>query len=140
VLSGVVPEPMALLDAISEAGATVAADDTLCCGHRLYPSGDSEEPYERLAQRLLGAPPCSTRGSPIQQRIDHLLGLVERTGARGVLFHEVKFCEPEQFYLPYVREALDEAGIRSVVIEVDLSDPLPHQAITRLEALVETVR
>jgi len=26
------------------------------------------------------------------------------------------------------------------VIEVDLSDPLPHQAITRLEALVETVR
>lgn len=30
-------------------------------------------------------------------------------------------------------------GVRSIVIEVDVAEALPHQAITRLEALLETV-
>ncbi len=139
VLSGVVPEPMEVLDALSQAGALVAADDTICLGRRIYPAGRSSKPRRRMAERLLGGPPDSTRGRPVEARARHLEKLVTDAGARAVLFFHVKFCEPEQFYLPLLRKSLDRLGVRSAVVEVELSDPLPRQAVTQIEALLETV-
>lgn len=138
VLSGVVPEPMGVLDAIEEAGGLVVGDDLISSGRRLYPRGRSDDPFRRLAERLLSAPPDSTRGSVTADRIRHLRQLVRGSDARAVLFHLVKFCEVELFYLPQIRKALEADGIKTVTIEVDLGDQLPHQAVTRLEALVET--
>jgi benzoyl-CoA reductase/2-hydroxyglutaryl-CoA dehydratase subunit BcrC/BadD/HgdB len=139
VLSGIVPEPMEVLDALSEAGAMVVADDLACCGRRMYPAGSSPDPFRRMAQRLLGGPPDCTRGTTVRARVDHLRQLVRDSGARAVLFYEPKFCEPEQFYLPLQRDALEAEGIHTVTIEVDIGDPLGMQAVTRIEALLETV-
>jgi benzoyl-CoA reductase/2-hydroxyglutaryl-CoA dehydratase subunit BcrC/BadD/HgdB len=148
LLSGIIPEPMSVLDALAEIGGMVVADDLACCGRRLYPvgasaptgrcpPGESDEPFRRMAERILHAPPDSTRGSPVQARLDHLLRLAKESGARGVVFYNVKFCEPELFYIPGLRRGLQDAGIPSVVVEVDIGDPLSHQVITRLEAFLE---
>jgi len=137
MLSGMVAEPAALLQAIADAGGVVAADDLASSGRRLYPPGRSEDPLERLAESLLGAAPGPTRGSEVQARVDHLVALAERAGVAAVLFWVVKFCEPDLFYLPQVRQALEDRGLHTAVVEVDISDPLPAQAITRLEALLE---
>ena len=51
----------------------------------------------------------------------------------------MKFCEPELFYLPQLRAALDQAGLRSIVVEADVTEALPAQAVTRVEALLESV-
>jgi benzoyl-CoA reductase/2-hydroxyglutaryl-CoA dehydratase subunit BcrC/BadD/HgdB len=139
LLSGIVPEPMGVLDALAEIGGIVVADDMACCGRRLYPPGASDEPFHRMAERILHAPPDSTRGSPVQERLDHLLRLAKESGARGVVFYNVKFCEPELFYIPDLRRGLQNAGIPSAVIEVDIGDPLSHQVITRLEAFMEMI-
>ncbi len=139
-LSGIVPEPMELLDAISEMGAMVVADDLACCGRRLYPSGASEEPLRRMAERLIHAPPDPTRGSPIGDRLTHFKRTVEESGAKGVVFYDVKFCDPELFDLPILSEGLNQAGIPSLAVEVDISDPLPHQVLTRMEAFLEMIR
>lgn len=139
VLSGIVPEPMEVLDPITGAGGMVVADDLACCGRRHYPAGTSDEPLRRMAERLLGGPPDTTRGDGVADRIVHLRRLVEKTGARGVVFYNIKFCEPEQFYLPQVRRGLEEAGIRSVEVEGDLGDNLPDQAHTRVEAFMESL-
>lgn len=139
LMSGMLPEPMDVLDAVGDAGAYVAADDLASCGRRRYPAGSAADPWVRLAESLLGGPPDSTRGSPTAERLSWLLGLARRTGAKAVLFHVVKFCEPEQFYLPQLRKGLEAEGLPSVVVEVDVSDRLGHQAVTRLEALLETV-
>ncbi len=138
-VSGILAEPMPVLDAISAAGAMVVADDLAGTGRRCYPPGEGDDPLLRLAGTMLGAPPCSTRSDSVAARVDHLIGLVQQRGARAVIFYTVKFCEPELFYLPLLRKALDAAGVPSVQIEVDLTEQLPHQAITRLEALVETI-
>jgi benzoyl-CoA reductase/2-hydroxyglutaryl-CoA dehydratase subunit BcrC/BadD/HgdB len=138
VLSGIVPEPMSLLDALSEMGGAVVADDLACCGRRLYAPGDSEEPYRRMAQGIIHAPPDPTRGNPIQERLEHLLGLVETTGARGVIFYDVKFCEPELFDIPDLGKALRAAGVPSLAIETDLGQS--QQVLTRLQAFVEMIR
>lgn len=140
VLSGIVPEPMEILDALSDAGAVAVGDDFAAIGRRVYPAGKSDEPFQRMAERLLGSPPDSTRGSPIADRIVHLQRLAEQSGAKAILFFIVKFCEPELFYLPQMREKLGELGLRSVVIEADVTDSLPQQAVTRVEALLETVQ
>lgn len=140
LLSGLVPEPMTLLDALDDAGATVVADDMASTGRRVYPGGSSSDPFDRMAQRLLGGPPDPTRGCSIQERRTHLVNLARKTGARGAIFLEIKFCEPELFYLPLMREGLQRADIRSVSIEVDIADPLPDQVVTRLEAFVETIQ
>jgi benzoyl-CoA reductase/2-hydroxyglutaryl-CoA dehydratase subunit BcrC/BadD/HgdB len=140
LLSGIVPEPMALLDALTELGAQVVGDDLAACGRRLYPPGRSDEPFRRMAERIIHAPPDPTRGSPIQERARHLLDLVNRTGARGVIFHEVKFCEPELFDLPFLRQELQRSGIPSVIIEVDLNDPLSQQVLTRIGAFLEMLQ
>lgn len=137
VLSGMVAEPYSLLDAITGAGAVVAADDLSTTGRRLYPPSDSKDPAERIARSLLGGPPGATRGSPVQARADRLAKLAKGSGAVGVLFWVVKFCEPDLFYLPQLRAALDGRGLRSAVIEFDISDPLPGGAVTRLEAFLE---
>lgn len=139
VLSGIVPEPMEILSAIGDLGGRVVADDLAACGRRLYRPGSSTDPFTRLAEGLLSGPPDSTRGAAVEDRLDHLLGLVRRTGARGVIFHEVKFCEPELFYLPELRRGLQAAGVRSTVLEVDLNEAVSRQMLTRIEAFLEMV-
>jgi benzoyl-CoA reductase/2-hydroxyglutaryl-CoA dehydratase subunit BcrC/BadD/HgdB len=140
LLSGVLPEPMSLLDVVAEAGGMVVADDLICTGRRIYPAGSSRLPLRRMAESLLGGPPDSTRGSPVASRVAHLRALVARSGARVAAFLIVKFCEPEQFYLPALRRALQDEGVRSVTIELDVAEPLSAQLATRLEALLEMVR
>jgi benzoyl-CoA reductase/2-hydroxyglutaryl-CoA dehydratase subunit BcrC/BadD/HgdB len=140
LLSGIVPEPMALLDALTELGARVAGDDLAACGRRLYPAGRSGEPFRRMAQRILHAPPDPMRGSPIEDRAHYLLDLAGRTGARGVIFYEVKFCEPELFDLPLLRQELQQSGIPSVIVETDLNDPLSQQVLTRIGAFLEMLQ
>ncbi len=140
VLSGIVPEPMNLFRALAEMGGRVVGDDLACCGRRLYPPGSSDDPFRRMAERIVYAPPDSTRGSPIGERLDHLLRLVRLTDARGVIFYEVKFCEPELFDLPLLRQGLRQAGIPSLTIEVDLNDELTQAIRTRLAAFLEMVQ
>jgi len=140
ILSGIVPEPMGLLKSISQFGGRVAADDLACCGRRLYPSGSSQDPFLRMAESILGAPPDWCRGSPIQDRLDHLQRIIDSTGARGVIFYNVKFCEPELFDLPDLRKGLGEIGIPTMTIEVDISDPISSQAMTRIEAFFEMIQ
>ncbi len=137
VLSGIVPEPMSVLTAISEMGGIVVGDDMACCGRRLYPAGRSQEPFLRMAERIIHGPPDPTRGNPIRERFDYLLGLVGRTNAWGVVFYDVKFCEPELFDLPDLRRLLREAAIPSLAIEVDIGEPLSYQVRTRLESFLE---
>jgi benzoyl-CoA reductase/2-hydroxyglutaryl-CoA dehydratase subunit BcrC/BadD/HgdB len=140
ILSGILPEPMDLFEALAGMGGRVVADDLACCGRRLYPPGRSGEPFRRMAERIVYAPPDPTRGNPIQERLEHLLRLVDASGAKGVVFYNVKFCEPELFDYPDLGRGLQRAGIPSLTVEVDLNDPVSQRVLTRLEAFLEMIR
>lgn len=138
LLSGLVPEPMSLLEVLDRADAVVVADDFASTGRRVYAPSELEDPYARMAQRLLSSPPDPTLGHPIAQRVSHLVAACREAEVAAVVFYGVKFCEPERFDLPLVRRGLQEAlAIPCIDIEVDLASPLAHQAVTRVEALVE---
>ncbi len=93
-----------------------------------------------MAESLLAAPPDPTRGSSIQERLEHLLRLIGTSGAKGVIFYDVKFCEPELFDLPQLRQGLREAGIPSLTVEVDINDELTQSVLTRLAAFLEMIQ
>jgi len=140
LLSGILAEPLELFDHLATAGARVVADDLACGARRLYPQVAEGDPYDRLADRLLGAPPDPTRGSPIAERAAHLRHRMEESGARGLVVYDVKFCEPELFDVPLLRAHLAETGYPLLHVEVELGEDLGQQALTRLEAFVETLR
>ncbi len=137
ILSGIVPEPMEVFNTIDEMHGEIVADDLACCGRRLYQPGTSSEPFRRMAEGIIHAPPDPTRGNSIEERVKYLLKMAEDRGAKGVIFYAVKFCEPELFDLPELRNALKKHGLASINIEVDINNPLPHQAVTRISAFLE---
>lgn len=139
VLSGLVPEPRSVLKVLDQAGVMVAADDLACCGRRLYGAGSSDDPFVRMAQGFMAGPPDTTRGCTIGEHLEHLLALARGADAFAVVHFDIKFCEPEQFYIPQVDQGLNAAGLRTLSVEVDIADPLPDQVITRLEAFAETL-
>ena len=139
LVSGIVAEPPELFDVLEQAGSRGVADDLACGSRRLYPPSEAADPFERMADRLLASPPDPTRGSPIAERAAHLAATAERTGARGVIVYDVPFCEPELFDVPRLRTHLERHGLPLLHLEVELAGSLPEQAVTRIEAFVETL-
>jgi len=139
LLSGVVPEPMLLFDEIQAMGARVVADDLACGTRRLYQPGTANEPFARMAERLLSGPPDPTRGSSIAERTAHLKRLIADSGAKGVLIYDPKFCEPELFDVPLIRKKMEAEDIPVTYVEFDMGEPLPQQTLTRIEAFVEMI-
>jgi len=137
ILSGIVPEPMDVLSAISEAGGRVVADDTACCGRRAYGGGTGTDPFQRMAEAIVHGPPDPMRGSLIGARNEHLGRLAEATGARGVLFYIVKYCEPELYDIPLIVKGMRERGLQTLVLETEVGVPLDDRTIGRIEAFME---
>lgn len=140
MLSGMVCEPMSLFDHINAMGGCVVADDLACGYRRVYPPFDAGPPFERMARSLLGAPPDPTRGTSIEERATALIERMRAAGARGLVVYGVKYCEPELFELPRLRAYLAEAGYPMLHVEHEVAVTVPQQAVTRMEAFVETLQ
>lgn len=140
ILEGIVPEPMTIFETLSDLDAVVVGDDLASCGRRLYSAGTSLDPFLRMAERILYASPDPMRGNSLTERREFLLEMANRTEAEGIIFYLVKFCEPELFDLPILRQGLREANIPSFVIKMDLNSPLSQQMHTRLEAFLEMLQ
>lgn len=141
MVTGYVPEPGGLLSALSEAGARIVADDYAAIGRRVprveLIGGD--DAMAALVERQVAVVPCPTRGGALGTRLDYLQALAEQSEAAGLLIHVVKFCEPELFDVPAIKQRFDALGIPVLVLETALEAELSGQAMTRLEAFVELV-
>jgi len=137
LVTGYVPEPAALLDVLERSGAYVAGDDYAAIGRRVVRARCEGDAWKRLVERYWSAPPCPTRSADQDARMSHLVELLERSGARGVVVHGVKFCEPELFDVPAIRATFAARGVPVLVLETELERELSGQTTTRLEAFVE---
>jgi benzoyl-CoA reductase/2-hydroxyglutaryl-CoA dehydratase subunit BcrC/BadD/HgdB len=140
LLGGIVPEPMAIFDRLNALGAHVVDDDLACGSRRIYQAGDNADPFVRLAHSLMSMPPDPTVGSPIPERIEHLVARMKTTGAKGMLIYDPKFCEPELFDVPMLREGLAKAGFAMLHLEYEMARTVHHQTETRIEAFVEMLQ
>lgn len=140
-LTGIMARPAAIPAALEALGVWVVGDD-LGLGSLYYAIEISEggSPQAALAEGYLRYPPCSTMHRPSPARATALIGRVRQTGAEGVLILATKFCEPEFFDVPQLREDLERAGIPSILLETELGMAAPGSVRTRVEAFVETLK
>jgi benzoyl-CoA reductase/2-hydroxyglutaryl-CoA dehydratase subunit BcrC/BadD/HgdB len=140
VFGNVLPDP-AVLDFFEECGARIVADD-LCTGSRLVsPVKGGDDVLAALARSLLERPICARTLSAAEPG---KLGrdVVKRArdaGARAVIGHTMKFCDPYLARMPAVREACEKAGLPLLVLEGDCTMMSVGQQSTRIEAFIEMI-
>jgi benzoyl-CoA reductase subunit C len=128
------------LGMVESCGATFVVDDH-CTGTRYFwnsvePDGDR---LTAIARRYVERPPCPSKDWPVRTRIPHILDLARRWNAQGAILVQQKFCDPHELDIPAIKEALEAAGIPTLLLELDVTVPV-GQFKTRVEAFLEMLR
>ncbi len=140
ILTGGVCNQPDIYTVIDEAGGVVVGDD-LCTGSRSF-SGlidEKADPMAAIAARYLERVVCPAKHRGLSERAENLVRLAREKRAGGVIFFLLKFCDPHAFDYPYLREALEKAGIPSMAVEVEDRLPADGQLRTRFEAFIEMI-
>jgi benzoyl-CoA reductase/2-hydroxyglutaryl-CoA dehydratase subunit BcrC/BadD/HgdB len=139
----VLPDPQAF-SLFESCGARIVGDD-FCTGSRQFsPIEFNEEPsvFLRLAKSALGQPLCARTFAPQQpgKLADAIFEQAQASGARGVIGHTLKFCDPYLSRMPMVRQKLKDANLPLLLLEGDCTLRSIEQQRTRIEAFVEMLR
>lgn len=138
LVSGILPPARAAF--IEDRGFRIAAND-LAAAHRAIAVSPepSPDPAAFYREMFLDSFPCPTLPATADARAEAIVNLARDAGARAVIFWAEKFCEYEYFEFPVIERALEEAGIKTLVIETALESGPGGQAENRLDALRELI-
>lgn len=137
LVSGSVIDDARVPELLEECGGRIVADD-LCTGRRGFdpPAGTGADPLERLIDRCLRRAPCPARARA-EERAGVITGLIERSGARGVVFILQKFCTPHLGDLPALTGILRTQGVPVLLVEMEEEGLAEGQLRTRFEGFFE---
>jgi len=136
----VLPDPNAFA-LFAECGARIVGED-LCTGSRQHAFLEFDGEGDALAQfarAWLSRPPCARTfdaGAP-GGAADAIAAAAKACGARGVVAHVMKFCDPYLGRLPVIADGLRRAGLPLLTITGDCTNGALGQFRTRLEAFAE---
>jgi len=138
VLSGGVCNVPDIYPIIEAAGAVVVGED-VCTGDRFFQGnipmqGDM---VENIARRYIDRIVCPAKHHGLFSRGHHLIQKVKETRADGIVFLFLKFCDPHSFDYPYLKEMIEQAGIPSMLYEIEDRNLSEGQFKTRCEAFIE---
>ncbi|MGI6751609.1 MAG: 2-hydroxyacyl-CoA dehydratase subunit D [Anaerovoracaceae bacterium] len=139
VVSGIINDNPGLLDIFDENRIVIAADDVAHESRSFRVDvQETGDPVEALALQFAAQDYDSLLYDPeINKRPGHVMNLVRESGAEGVVFVMMQFCDPEEMEYPFLKRSLDEEGIPSVVIGFDQQMEDFGQAKTILQAFRE---
>ena len=138
LLSGMVFDPLAIHKIIDESGACVV-DDDFANGWRTVSKGDLkvDNLVEGITDFLFNPAPCCCIYNPDNDRHPYLLNRVQESGADGVLFWYIKFCEPDAFDRPQLMKHLKDENIPVSFIDLELTMTNFDAVRTRINAFCE---
>jgi len=138
VLSGMVFDPMEIHSVMDQVGLSVV-DDDFGNGWRTVSKGDLRvgDLLQGVTEYLFNPAPCCCIYHPDLDRHPYLVAKAKETGASGVIFWYVKFCEPDAFDRPQLIRRLKEEGVPATAIEVELSMTNMDAIKTRISAFCE---
>ena len=142
MISGILPPPPSIINAMAAAGMTVVADD-IASFYRSYavmpePMPDPEQYYAKFYDDHY---PCPTLLYSGDRRLAVLMDRLRQSRAKAVIFIGEKFCEYEYFEFPWLEKQLAEMGIPSLRIEISIDDDA-HTAThdARIAAFAEMIK
>ncbi|HHO75320.1 MAG TPA: 2-hydroxyacyl-CoA dehydratase [Deltaproteobacteria bacterium] len=124
---------------IEKSGGDVVWDD-LCTGTRYFDGmievKDMQDPISAIAERYFTRQVCPAKHSSPTARGEHVVKQARLHDVDGVVFLQLKFCDPHSFDYPYIKEFLDGAGIPNMILESEDQLPPEGQLLTRFETFV----
>ncbi len=138
LLSGMVFDPLEVYKIFDELGVCIV-DDDFANGWRTAAKDDlqTENLTQGITEYLFNPVPCCCIYHPDNDRHTYMLKKVKDSGAEGVLFWYIKFCEPDAFDRPQLMKRLKDAGIPSAFIDLELTMTNFDQLKTRINAFCE---
>lgn len=138
VVTGLMMEPVKLLDVFTENGFTVVADD-LAHESRQFrtlsrPTGGV---MEKIAYRMIDLKGDTFFYEENKSKGQRLIQAVRDEKADGVVVCMFKFCDPEEFDYPVYKKELADAGVPMLYIEVDQQMDSVEQLRTRVQSFAE---
>ena len=143
VTSGIILDNPTLLKVFEDNKIAIAADD-VAHESRSFRTDASEEgdPMMALAQQfadidyeVLLYDPKSAEN----RRGEFVANMVKESGAQGLVLFMQQFCDPEEMEFPYLKKALDAAGVPFIKLGIDQQMRDFGQAATAIQAFAESI-
>lgn len=143
VTSGIICDNPKLLQIFDDNQIAIAADD-VAQESRSFRVDASEEgdPMMALAQQFADQDYeilLYDELSSQNRRGEFVTNLVKKSGAQGLVLFMQQFCDPEEMEYPYLKKALDEAGVPHIKLGVDQQMRDFGQANTAIQAFAEVL-
>ena len=137
-LTGSVCGVPSVYETIEQAGGLVVLDD-FCTSERYtdFAVDESADPLTAIADRYLKKADCPCKHSSLFSRGERIVDKASAREVKGMIFLLLKFCDPHAFDYPYIRNMLENNGIKSMVFELDDEKSVHAQFKTRCEAFME---
>ena len=143
VTSGIICDNPKLLQIFDDNNIAIAADD-VAQETRAFRVDASEEgdPMMALAQQFADQDYdvlLYDEHSNKNRRADYVVQMVKESGAQGLVLFMQQFCDPEEMEYPYLKKALDGAGIPHIKLGVDQQMRDFGQASTAIQAFADVL-
>jgi len=137
-LSGMVFDPLEVYKIFDESGVCIV-DDDFANGWRTVAKDDlkTDNLVAGITEYLFNPAPCCCIYYPENDRHSYLLKKVKESGADGVLFWYIKFCEPDAFDRPQLMKRLKDESIPVAFIDLELTMTNFDAVRTRINAFCE---
>ncbi len=141
LLTGMVFDPIEIYKTFDALDVDIV-DDDLANGWRSACKANLvvENLSQGVTDFLFNPAPCCCIYNPDNDRHPYLVQKAKASGADGVIFWYVKFCEPDAFDQPQLVNRLKQEGIPTITIDVDLSMTNFQGIKTRIEAFCEILK
>ena len=139
--SGIICDNPDLLKILDENKIAIVADD-VAHESRAFSTDVPDDPnpmmalarqFEATDYDVLLYDPESSKN----RRADHVVRMIKRSGADGLILFMQQFCDPEEMEYPYLKKALDTAGIPHIRLGLDQQMRDFGQARTAIQAFAD---
>lgn len=138
ILTGLMAEPESLLELFDENDFQVVADD-LAQETRQFRATTEETGsiFARMADRLANQDGCAFLFDREKTRGERLIEMLREKNGDAVIFCQLKFCDPDEFDYPIVKEELEAAGVPLLLLEFEQQMENAEQLRTRVQSFAE---
>ena len=123
---------------VESVGGTIVIDDH-CIGTRYFWNNvqeDNEDLLTSIAKRYVERPACPSKDWMERSRVEYIIKLAKDFDAKGAIVIQQKFCDPHEIDIPAIIKELNDADIKTLFLEFDVTVPIGQFKI-RVEAFLE---
>ena len=143
VTSGIICDNPVLLKIFDDNNIAIATDDVAHESRTIRVDADEEgDPMMALAKQFANEDYdvlLYDEASNQNRRGEFVANLVKESGAKGLVLFMQQFCDPEEMEYPYLKKALDGAGIPHIKLGIDQQMRDFGQAATAIQAFADVL-